>query len=763
MSVSLTLIQNPPYTVAYNVGKASYQPFALTGPSKMELDHKVQKYAFTIFSSSISLLLWVGRAFRFHVIYFASSFKEQLLDLGACPIIRRDPFIAWGELVIRTGRAFLRTQEALRWVFGGGTFIPRYQFFDCLTSLFRGWLFWLKDIVSLNTLISFVFQERGIRLEPWQFSSPLSRLWWSFLVSLGFLVSVMKEHRFNKVFVGMLISLVIAAFFSHPIVNDKRSRDDGNILCSHELNVTHFQKGQPFSVNKNIDLEVWLDKLLVWFEEVNCTDPAKPGYINPKKNADFEIDREAFSKEQLREGLVLHNDHLRKRCPFLATPAALHLKEWYEQWEMVFRWNMESLCRRGEQYTQTYGPLNHVQQEGTDGWREQREVMEERNRYVNDTAIATKRCAIRQIEEDLGYARLFQSTNRVGSVEDNGSDISSDLYNRLAQKREDKLDFLVNANQYGLHPNDIANPHLRDTYKARVRIFWGLDEDPGVTPNGYDDATFKKIVEAFFVIHYTPHSVIGWVKEWMKDSLFRDHLYDWIKGQVGDWNQEKYICLYRELLGQIVGINSEGRELSSDRNEALFFLSKFLSFLGKEPSVCPVLARHDLDEKFLLEEIWSLKEVKEWVMKNTNFVKKTDRLHEELEHRNECRRKFFSEDSLGDEGITWIRNALLNPEGVDLGKLQDILLKEDKMTAFKKILAQRGVSEERQFLEGIAAADKKRLEGMVKGIVQRARENEFLSQILQIDEPSDELNQKTLSRPVMEWFLVNMGIFNPQI
>lgn len=334
---------------------------------------------------------------------------------------------------------------------------------------------------------------------------------------------------------------------------------------NQQINIKHFKiKATEIDVSQ-VPAEITVETLSQVFNEINFTNPRAPGYMSP---ASRDEDGHVYSGEELASFL---NDHfirrVREREPFLGTPPAWNIAQvyqFYEQIEAAVRFSLNKVINDDEDFKRehpNWGELSRLEAayrrliekgpqqipndilQAHQDYLKYDELLKAKARVAIDLAIAGKHCGGRYMGDAMDLYFFHKGEVLGETLEDN-------LEGVLAKKREE-----IARQQIQIHLGQ--DTHGFSAYMANLGGLLGIPGTQNVVENLGFLPNRGHLITSFFE-EYTPACIRQAIQEKFSSSqTFRERIYDWLKANSRDWNQEAYQKKLQAILNAVRGIQPD--------------------------------------------------------------------------------------------------------------------------------------------------------------------------------------------------------------
>ena len=455
-------------------------------------------------------------------------------------------------------------------------------------------------------------------------------------------------------------------------------------------------KEQAIDVS-HVPQDVSVEMLRTFFDAINFTDPEKPGFMAPLSRQE---DKTIYTVEELQDGITTFINNVKGRVPFLGTPPAYdtpRLMAFYQQIEDAIRFSIHKVSQDLANFQERYGDKPDTYDD--EQKKEYKDLLEKRARLAIDMAIAGKHCGGRFMGEAMNtYMSLKGEAEMSGTLQDCLKELLATTRAKIAQKQV----FLLMG----------SSTHGYSNYMASLGKPLGIPGTSNVIDYLSDDFDMDAALRLFFQ-EYTVDCIIDAVQNKIKKSqFFRENIIDWLKDQVGLWNQGNQNV--NELVQQIQLIIASKIEPKVPKEVLLF--NKLITHLSGEKITLP--SENKLDD--FVVEVFALDASKEWLKAQFPSLDVVSRQRE----KNNIIQK-LKEESLGFEQV--------------------------KIAAIRKIVPIPPETVSR-VLQGTVI-----LQEAVQSSVDLERRNEFINSLL-----LNNIEKEGVSSELLEWLLVSQEILLPQ-
>jgi hypothetical protein len=499
-----------------------------------------------------------------------------------------------------------------------------------------------------------------------------------------------------------------------------------------ELNTSHIRTSRSHIDTSSIDPSVSISDLLTFWDEINFEDRSKPGYMPPTSRIDFKTEVKA---EDLKKHLETFIDNVNKRTPIMGAPPAYDTEKllaFYEQIEDAIRSSIHTIKSQEQQFYAKNGKDNsgyseHIKQEYIT-------ILENKAKIALDIAKAGIYCGSRYTGEAMETYNYFCSDTHlpIGSLKDTIEDILANK--RLEIAKQHILQFM----------ND--NTHSYGTYMSNLGEILALPGMGNIIEHLSTPFNKEKMLQHFFE-EYNEDLIIDTIQTKFETSQeFREKIYDWIKEQLGNWNEKDPLATQRikETIETCIAKNSSDSN-TSDIDELIEYLKQkqdeLIEYLKQKQDELPQLNGNWQE---FIDEIFLLPIARSWRDEKYEDLFPLDKMTRFQQIKDYC--------LIGTQSLETLPAQLDLPEVFESIKI-----------AFKKGRLVHQISsivrlEEATIIRGLEKPEI--FDDAIPTLIDRERGNDFLqhfgSHLL------DENKNYKISKELMEWILVSQGILNVQ-
>lgn len=499
-----------------------------------------------------------------------------------------------------------------------------------------------------------------------------------------------------------------------------------------EIDVEHIKTKELDLDVSQVSKEIRVDDLIKIFDEINFLDPNKPGYMPPSTRIEGSSQ---IPVEVLKIQLTLFVKRVNTREAFLATPPSydvIRLMDFYQQIENANRLSIHKVNEDLAEFRKNNG--DDVNQYSDKLKKDYNDLLQSRSRLALDLAIAGSHCGSRYMGESMStYYNLYGES----SIEN--KNLEDSLIEILAHERK-------SIAQSHIQTYMGFDTHQFNKYMSNLGKILGLPGTKNIVETFSTNFDRNYFLNLFFD-EYSVDRIITVIQEKIKKSNhLRTKVNDWIRGQIKNWEQEKYQKEEAECKEEILKIIQEKPA------DFPFFkqLEKFkglIQFLKTNKTELPAFTG-EWDDDFA--EL--LAEGKDWLNAQPEFQGQNP-----IEKSKKIKpfKDAFSKGNLSPELIDLIKKFILEGAELKKEKFGAVLQKKSKIAQVNKIMQlEDGEKTIARILDGTI-----RLEVAVHDFISRKRENDFIAS--HFPEP-EKIVQEGFSKEIIEWILVSQKILLPQ-
>lgn len=571
--------------------------------------------------------------------------------------------------------------------------------------------------------------------------------------------------------------------------------------------------------NQNIDVsgvpgEITVDSLVDIFNEINFTDPNRPGYMPELSRREGET---IYTVPQLRN--ALEQNFVRRvnsREAFLGTPPAWNiaqLHEFYKQIEDAVRFTVHKLNTDLENFKQSHEnwhqlhkaekdyvafmevnadkdkngafkpladahPLYDQYTELLKGHKDYQtyvDLIQARSRFAIDLAIAGFHCGARFMGDTMD--NYFFHKGEIAA-----ETLADDIENTLADMRKEIAIAHIGAYM-------TPNTHNFAAYMANLGGLLGIPGTKGVIEHLGGLRNRNELLTHFFAPYdpeqpdaksYNPITIRERIQAKFKSSQpFRERVYQWLKDNAHDWNKQEFDAKKQVILTEIQA--SQGPEQESPALKYADVLTQWISELVNEKVITNVNGTLKAGDQNLpdvstqwndfLAEVIALPEAKEKLDKLLGIPSRDEMTkqlqakqpgetvsavqvtREIMKLRNDWKSVMVApvfENVLKNMAATTIRG-----EKVANKELQELVLTNNWISSVNLSLSKHDLAAMPVETLLRCHGNQARFEDALENHLSQQRNDEFLSKL----NPGDA--DKPLRPEVLEWVLVAHGALNP--
>lgn len=448
-------------------------------------------------------------------------------------------------------------------------------------------------------------------------------------IAAGFPAEIMFKIFLVSVTTFWSIVTVGIFIFRPPNVRSDPKNTTSPVVSTQEL--AEYVKGSPLDlshlrvISTKVDMSgvpesVKLQDLKPLLEDVSI-DPANkhlPGYITAPIWVDAMTQRSfTMSKEELMHSMNELIDNIEQKKPWTGAPPSADkeaVNHFYQKLSDLIRFSLHKVKGNLETFLQTecsgvipIEPTENSSVEEKALFKKYCDFLEERNRFLIDTAMTGKYCATRAIGEALdSYCRITgESNSEVGSLGDR-------IAHMLANKRLE----IMRADLAAVYRNDNHTTHYFAAYMTQLGAVLGLPGSEGMSEHLVKINTKKMLLR--FIPQYMEGMNQVILDKYRTCEEFRELVMAWLKDQVGTWNQEKYEKAYANIKLEKIMASPEITQHAKQRGGKI---REWLEKLREGEEFKELIEQQDesFNEKDILSQLMNLPKTKEWLEKQEDF------------------------------------------------------------------------------------------------------------------------------------------------
>jgi hypothetical protein len=537
---------------------------------------------------------------------------------------------------------------------------------------------------------------------------------------------------------NLLSSWIVTAIQLYDKKTKKQS--DHSLItpyCGSDINPFHIQTKELNLDASQVPAEITVDTLLNLFEEINFDQPGAVGYIT---NLD------GHSKAKLKDSLNTFCRRVKACEPFLGTPSSLDapkLIAFYKQIEDAARLSLFKVINDLKQFQDTHG--TQVTEYGQEEQREYNNLVETRSQLVIDIAIGATACGARYMSDTMdAYYRLYpNSGSNTGSLQDL-------LFEVLAKKR------------YQIARKEIEcisiDAHIYSGYMGSVGKLLAVPGSANITETLTRETSLDDKLATFFK-SYNPNTIKEAIQQALKQdqdktgkaqkAALRTHVIDWIKDHAKNWKKDLSKAQLTRLTVAIEAILETQDPIEQAEPTPLDDFAQLLTFLQAQGEQKLYPKNFDCWNAFI-EEIFSSEQAKEW--RNSKY--QGDSIHK-IKKMQALKQSLYRE-TFDSETYERLKNDLDSERDLNTSDYKPFYSLQRKHTAVNRYLSDQGLCTLEFETFKRVASQTASLEEVLTGLIDRAKEPEFLNAL-----KMDNLDTEGLQEEVLEWLLVSHNILNP--
>ena len=529
-----------------------------------------------------------------------------------------------------------------------------------------------------------------------------------------------------------------------------------------QIHVAHIQTNELAIDVSEVPADVTVDDLLGLFDQINFTDRRRPGYMAPSSRAEGRDI--VYSVDELREALVTFIDYVNRRVAFLGTPPQSdmpRLLAFYQQMEDAVRFCINQVNKdlREFQAAEGHDPTAY-NEEST---RKYKNLLENSARVALNLAKAGKHCGARFMGEAM---ELYDTCNGEGAIA-KGS-LQGTLIEILALKRKEIARQQIQE-YFG------ADTHGYNNYMSNLGHILAIPGTEHVIEHLSRNFDRNLFLTRFFE-KYTVDVIQAAIQDKVKSSnLFREKIYCWLRGQIGDWEPEGEpgaIPDVDALVAQATPI-LEAEQIDTDDPFYMSFLrlQAMIAYLKQQPG--QLLTPDVINADSFIDELFALQAAKTWF---EGAFPKASRV--DLVRLKNHMKSLFSDENLGNALLVKIKGVFAeNIEQPNAEDFQRSLFDEffPKLLMLSKVSKICDITSLPQDVAIRIVRGEKSLEEAILEHRDQNRKIEFLDRLKlsEVDEDFWDKNARDESRTsriqesglppgMLEWLLVSQEILLPQ-
>ncbi|MCB1117447.1 MAG: hypothetical protein KDK50_02570, partial [Chlamydiia bacterium] len=510
------------------------------------------------------------------------------------------------------------------------------------------------------------------------------------------------------------------------------------------LEINHITSAEVGLDVKNVPQEIQVKKLLEAFDKINFSDKRGPAYF-PESTR-----REAgniYTVDELRESLATFVKHVENRVVFLGTPPAYNTKKlltFYQYIEDATRLTLEKVLVDLSEFEKKHPDFIKKFNEGQElgslpneqkGLHKQYlDLLENRSRLALDFAITGKHCGARYTGDVTRFYNHYCNSNLIRDLS-----LRDQMHNLLGRKRQ-KI-----AESYILVQSQ--DTHVYSEYMQKLGEVLGIPGTANIVEHLSTSSVDVNDALREFFSKYTGDFIIESIqKRFQKSQSFREAVYEWIKSKVQNWNEEAYSQDAAKTIQALQSIKERSFESSpivKNDLKALSDLNMLLQHLRDENVQVP---QSIPTGSSFIEEMFALEQVRNWIGRSYVEDKESKKpvAIQRIEFKRELKGKM---QTFAGKASDWTE---INVEAIK----PELLLNAKVQEAKKHIQFEENAD---QIIKSMMLGTSD-ISEVIRNRFEKLREAQFLNEIL-----NESIENQCLSKEVMEWLLVDHGIFKPQI
>ena len=514
-------------------------------------------------------------------------------------------------------------------------------------------------------------------------------------------------------------------------------------FAGDEIDVSHIQTNEQSIDVSNVPQSVTVHKLLEMFDQINFDKPLEPGFVD-LNSPGFREGSTRYTKDNLKKSLQVFIDHVEERIAFLGTPPAAdtpRLMEFYQQIEDAVRFSIHKVNSDLSTFLQNNrnGPYNVEQT------KKYKDLLEDRARVAINLAIAGTACGARYMGESMELYDTLKGDSSIvqGTLKDC-------LIELLASKRKE-----IAIEQSQRHFN--SDTHGYGKYMQSLGQILAIPGTKNVIEHlsrNLDRSIYLK----YFFEEYTVDLITATVQEKIKKSQeLRGKIIDWMRDQVGNWNQQMNEEKLNTLLAKLDSILQQ-HSLRSDFSKYTSFirLMELINHLKQQNIPWPNANPEDSDFQ---TELFQLDMVNGWCaehlspdprdFESLSQDKRAEQLVQKKAQMKREMKNLFLNENLGPQLIEKVKGS----SPLQLADFSERLLTLQKVY---QIVKEFQISSE--IAIRIVKGEKSPKDAILEDY-DRTRGNQLISRLI----VSDKMATDGLSQELLEWLLVSQKILLPQV
>jgi hypothetical protein len=523
--------------------------------------------------------------------------------------------------------------------------------------------------------------------------------------------------------------------------------------ASKGINIHHIRTNESGIDVSGVEAHVSVNDLLTIYDQINFADPSQPGYMKGSSRQEYTT---IYTVPDLRQALVTFVNQVNGRVAFLGTPPAYdtpRLMAFYSQIENAVRFSIDKMNKQIAEFQATNGTEISAYDEPT--LKIYKGLLEDKARIAIDLAIAGKHCGARY----MGEAMSVYGNTRGEDLAHRGT-LQDSIFELLAKKR-----YEIACGQIQQHLD--TDTHSFNKYMANLGQILGLPGTENIIEHldrSFDRDRFLRL----FFAEYTVDVIIETIQaEVKKSQAFREKITDWVKDQVGIWNEEETLGEVERLVPSV--LEALRNPVASPNFELFRELAAHLR--GQDDLELPTLEGKSWDD--YSRELFDLDAVKDW--RDQKFTD-VDAIASIQDYDNlqplfqRARIRAYKTNKLGE--LKELCSTPI-PSQEELRELQtkngqellDCLVQRcerggliqqiHRIVRLETDTIARGLSNHELFRNAIASQQ------------DVARRTDFMQALAEkhvaTRELADDKHETTITPALMEWLTVSQGVFTTQV
>lgn len=366
------------------------------------------------------------------------------------------------------------------------------------------------------------------------------------------------------------------------------------------IHVKHFQVLERSLDVTGVPQSIQIDNLQELFKAIEFDDPNKHEYCQPSF---FAADGKQHTKQDLEEGLEAFIKNVKSRTPLIGTPPAhdmVRLEKFYQQIENAVRLCLHKTAQDLAEFNRAHGA--ELQSGDAEAIKLYKNIFEDRARLVVDLAIAGKHCGARYMGEAMKKYYYFYSESQSNDT------LEGTLIALLGQKRQEIAEREVQKH-FGQGRNGV-DTHSYALYMEKMGGLLAIPGTENVIEHLGQFMPFDRdhYLREFFK-QYNEKTIMEAVQDRVKKSgTFREQIFDWLKGQVGEWVPQAPI-LEEDAMLKLQQIIDEDIEVTPSQQKTIASFGELLKHLAEKEILLPGNEEGWID---FIDNLFAEQEVKDW-------------------------------------------------------------------------------------------------------------------------------------------------------